>query len=150
MSVRDFQRSKCYGWEDLHVHRRSKGRTSYECAQAAVDYIWGAEGFAHPPRIAELPRQCKCTQASATRLKVLIPREGVETTVLLHELAHSMTSLHDGRSAHHGPRFVGVFMELLSRYAGHDLEELKITARSAGVAFNFDGPVIPRTTNPKE
>ena len=35
---------------------------------------------------------------------------------LLHELAHAMTSTHDGRSDGHGPTFMGLYAQLLTRY----------------------------------
>lgn len=142
MSFRDYQRSKCYSWEDLHVHKRDKSHVLFDQAQSLVDYVWSAEGLKHPPQVKPLPKQCRRVGADATRMIIRIPSEGIKTTILLHEMAHSMTSNHDHESAWHGPRWTGVFMQLLSRYAGFDLNELMITAKSAGVEFNFKGKVI--------
>lgn len=140
--MRDFQQHKCYSWEDLHVHNRDRSVIPFDQVQAIVDYVWQGEGLAHPPKVREMDKRNTTALASADRLGVWVRPEGIKTTHLLHELAHSLTSLHDGRNAAHGPRFVGVFFKLLVKYARFDLCELEYTARSAGVKFNYDGKVI--------
>lgn len=138
----DFQKSKCYSWEDLHVHKRDSSHVPFEHAQGLVNYVWAEEGLRFPPRISALPPQASRVVADASRLEIRINPKGVKTTILLHEISHSLTSTHEGESAAHGERFVGVFMMLLSKYAGFSLPELMYTAKSAGVAFNFKGKVI--------
>lgn len=142
MSRRDYQRSKCYSWEDLHIHNRDKSLVPFAQVQSLVDYIWQAEGLTYPPQVKELAKQATATEASATRLNIWIKPRGIKTTILLHELAHSMTATHDSASAGHGPRWTGVFMMLLAKYAGFNLHELMFTAKSAGIDFNFSGKVI--------
>ena len=139
----DYQRSKCYSWEDIHVHKRDKSRVPFAQAQGLVNYIWEAEGLSYPPQVKALPKQCRRVVADATRTTIRIPESGIKSTILLHEIAHSMT--HDagtGKSAQHNGRWMGVYMQLLAKYAGFDLMELQITAKSAGVDFNNKGKVI--------
>ena len=139
----DFQRSKCYAWEDIHIHRRAKSKTTFNGAQAAVDFIWQAEGLTHPPKIKAISKRASVTVAHANRMEITISEAGIQTTILLHEIAHSMTTdIVSGNNAQHNGRWVGVFMQLLSKYAGFDLNELMFTAKSAGVDFNFKGKVI--------
>ena len=140
--MNDFQRSKCYSWEDLHIHQHDKSLVKFDNAQNLVDYIWKEEGLAHPPRIKKLSPLATKTQAHANRLSVTIPARGIQTTILLHELAHSMTTTHEGRSARHNGRWVGVFIQLLSRYAGFNYHSLWYTAKSAGLEVNIKGKVI--------
>ena len=139
----DFQKAKCYSWEDLHVHRRARSMTSFAQAQDAVNFIWHEEGCEYPPKIKAISKSSVHTVAHANRLSISIPERGIKTTILLHEIAHCLTSTAHGEgSAQHGPRWVGVYMKLLAKYAGFDLNELMVTARSAGVEFNFKGKVI--------
>jgi hypothetical protein len=107
--IRDYQRSACYAWEDRHIHPNDTGTVPLEQVQAIVDYVWRTAGLAYPPKIRPLARAARTFQATATRLWISIPKAGIKSTVLLHEIAHSMTSDAMGeQSHHHGPRFVGV------------------------------------------
>ena len=56
--------------------------------------------------------------------------------MLLHELAHAMTSTAEGDNDGHGPRFVGLYLRLLARHARMPEEELARSLRAAGIAFN--------------
>jgi hypothetical protein len=139
----DYQRSAVYRWEGRHVHPKDTGIVPFEQAQAIVDYVWARAGLTYPPKIRELARNARSTLANADRLTVNIPASGISTTILLHEIAHSMTSdAANGRTHAHRPRFVGVFMRLLcDLIPTFDLDELKRSAMQAGVEFNFDGPI---------
>jgi len=53
--------------------------------------------------------------ADASRLTVRLPARTL-SWCLLHELAHALTSTHDGHSDQHGPVFVGIYVQLLVRY----------------------------------
>jgi hypothetical protein len=67
-----------------------------------------AEGHAPAP-------QARATVADATRLLIRLS----DTTLswcLLNELAHTMSSTHEGESDGHGPRFMGLYAQLLIRY----------------------------------
>jgi hypothetical protein len=86
---------------------------------------------------------CGLGRQSATRLLISIPKAGIKSTVLLHEISHSMTSDAMGeQSHHHGPRFVGVFMRLLCDHIPtFSLDALAAAAKNEAVDFNFDGPI---------
>jgi hypothetical protein len=139
----DYQRSAVYRWEDEHIHPKDTGTVPFDQAQAIVDYVWTRAGLTYPPKIRELARNATRTAANANRLTVNIPGSGISTTVLLHEIAHSLTSgAASDRTHAHRPRFVGVFMRLLcDLIPTFDLDELKRSAMQAGVEFNFDGPI---------
>jgi hypothetical protein len=67
-----------------------------------VDAIWAEMGLCFPPKVEQLPRQARSTVADANRLSIRLP-DTSPSWWLLHELAHAMTSTHDGRSDGHGP-----------------------------------------------
>jgi hypothetical protein len=139
----DYQRSAVYKWEGQYVQPKDTGTVPFEQAQAIVDYVWARSGLTYPPRVRELARNARATLANANRLTINIPANGVSTTVLLHEIAHSMTAdAASDRTHAHRPRFVGVFMRLLcDLIPTFNLDELMASARQAGVEFNFDGPI---------
>ena len=141
--ISDYQRSAFYRWEDKHVHPKDTGTIPFDQAQAIVDYVWARAGLTYPPKIRELGRNARSTIANADRLTVRIPARGISTTVLLHEIAHSMTTDAASERTHaHGPRFVGVLMKLLCDLIPTiNLDELMASARQEGVEFNFDGPI---------
>jgi hypothetical protein len=139
----DYQRSAVYKWEDRHVHHKDTGTVPFDQAQAIVDYVWARSGLSYPPKIRELGRNARCTAANATRLTIKIPARGISSTILLHEIAHSMTTDAASERTHaHGPRFVGVFMRLLcDLIPTFNLDALMASARQESVEFNFDGPI---------
>jgi|SRR5215831_10737710 len=141
--ISDYQRSAVYGWEGRHVHPRDTGTIPFDQAQAIVDYVWTRAGLTYPPKIRELARNARRTAAKADRLTVNIPACGVSSTVLLHEIAHSMTiDAASDRSHAHGPRFVGVFIKLLcDLIPTFSLDELMASARQERVEFSFEGPL---------
>ena len=67
--------------------------------------------------IRPLPRQARRTVARASRTAIEAPDE-LPSWVLLHELAHALTSTAEEKSDGHGPRFTGMYLRLLERYAG--------------------------------
>ena len=62
-----------------------------------------------------LPGQASARQADATRLRLRLP-EALPSWVLLHELAHALTSTAEGTADGHGPCFMGLYLQLLERY----------------------------------
>jgi hypothetical protein len=84
-----------------------------------------------------ISKAARRTLANANRLRIRIPRHGIKTTVLLHEIAHSMTGSVDEPSDH-GPAFVGTFMSLVCHHIRtFSLPQLMDTARSEGIDFNL-------------
>jgi hypothetical protein len=141
----DYQRSAVYRWEAEHVHPKDTGTVPFDEAQTIVDYVWARAGLTYPPKIRELARTARRTMANADRLTISIPATGVSATVLLHEIAHSMTSDAASERSHaHGPRFVGALMKLLcGLIPTFSLDALMVSARQEGIEFNFDGPIHP-------
>jgi hypothetical protein len=133
---------RCYHWEDKHIHARDQSVVPFDQAQSIVDYVWSKAGLTYPPKIRPISKNAKKTRANATRLQIRIPKSGIKTTVLLHEIAHSMTSDALGASDRHGPRFVGVFMRLLCEHIPtFQLTQLMYTAKLESLDFNLDGPI---------
>jgi hypothetical protein len=75
--------------------------------------------------------------ARATRLAVEAPAT-LPSWVLLHELAHAMTSTAEGENDGHGANFVGLYVRLLVRYARLPEPMLAETLAEAGISWNRD------------
>ncbi len=129
---RDHQRSKVYAWEEHFVAPRDPSSIVFAQAQGAVDAIWAEMGLRFPPKVERLPRQARSTVADATRLSIRL-NESNPSWCLLHELAHAMTSTHDGRSDGHGPVFMGLYAQLLIRYLRVPTDALLKSIRLAGI-----------------
>lgn len=132
---------RLYAWEDAEVAPRDRSRVPFAQAQALVDHVWAGEGLRFPPRVRPLPRQARRTVARATRTAIEAPEE-LPSWVLLHELAHALTSTAEEESDGHGARFVGMYLHLLVRYARMDRAALARSLACAGIAFDPD----PRPT----
>jgi hypothetical protein len=126
---------RLYAWEDAEIGPRDASRVPFAQLQALVDHVWAAEGLRFPPRVRPLPRQARGTVARATRLAIEAPAE-LPTWVLLHELAHCLTSTADGGNDGHGPRFVGLYLHLLVRHARMPWDALAASLRAAGIPFD--------------
>jgi hypothetical protein len=112
---RDHQRRKVYLWEEGFVAPRDPSSITFAQAQGIVDAIWAEMGLRFPPKLSPLPRQTRRTEADADRLTIRLPVVS-PSWLLLHELAHAMTSTSDGWSDGHGPAFVGLYVQMLIRY----------------------------------
>jgi hypothetical protein len=53
-----------------------------------------------------------------------------------------MTSTHDGRSDGHGPRFVGLYARMLTRYLRIPTEALLDSLDAAGVEFDIQAEPV--------
>lgn len=133
--VRDYQKSKCYAWEREVIAPKGGAFVAYDDAQNLVNFIWEAEGLKYPPQICRLDPRNTTAEATGGRFEVHI-RDRVQTWVILHELAHSMTSnIHDQTVAHRAP-WVGVYMNLVVKYLGIPLLVLAATATRMGVEYD--------------
>jgi hypothetical protein len=101
-----------------------------------VDAIWADLGLRFPPKVERLPRQARCTVADATRLSIRLPQSG-PSWLLLHELAHALSSTHDGVSGGHGPVFMGLYAQVLVRYLRVPIEELRQSLAAAGIEVDL-------------
>jgi hypothetical protein len=137
MARRDSQRSRLYAWEDRTIGTLDQTEIGFAAAQGMVDAIWAELGLAFPPKVEKLPRQARAVLADASRLRLRLP-EHFPSWWLLHELAHCMTSTHDGESDQHGPLFVGIYLQLLTRYLRVPQADLLHSLRAAGISVQPD------------
>ena len=135
MSVADPQRRKVYAWEDREVAPRDQSLVPYARLQGLVDHVWVQEGLSWAPLVRPLTKKARRTVARATRLAIEAPEE-LASWVLLHELAHCMSSTADAYSDGHGPIFVGLYLKLLCDYARMPREELEASLRKARIEWD--------------
>ena len=131
----DYQKTRCYRWEGVNMAPLGQSEVALENAQAFVDHIWSGEGLQYPPRVS-LMNHSTTVGASANRLEIFVPPV-VKTWILIHEIAHSMSSTFDGASCGHGPTWVGLYIKLACKYMGGDMLTLMTSARRAGVDFDI-------------
>lgn len=136
MSGRDRQRARVYAWEDRVVAPHGPDLIPFAAAQVMVDAIWAEMGLRWPPKVERLPGQATVRQADATRLRLRLP-EALPSWVLLHELAHAMTSTAEGGTDGHGPRFMGLYLQLLERYLRLPAVSLLPSLREAGIKVDL-------------
>ncbi|WP_239479398.1 SprT-like domain-containing protein [Lichenicola cladoniae] len=136
MTGRDEQRSRVYAWEDEMVVPRDPSLIAYGAAQGMVDAIWSELGLRYPPRVEPLPKQATTRMADGSRLTLRLPAQ-TPSWCLLHELAHALTSTHDGHSDQHGPVFAGIYVQLLVRYLRLPQPWLLATLESADVQVDM-------------
>lgn len=130
-SARD---ARVYAWENRVVAPLDRSVVPFAQMQAIVDHVWTGEGLRWPPRM-RLRKATRATLATGSRLAIEAP-ESLPSWILLHEIAHAMTSAADGAGDGHGADFVGVYVGLLVRYARMDADMLAESLRSAGIAWN--------------
>jgi hypothetical protein len=133
--TRDRQRARVYAWEDAQVAPHGQDLLPFAAAKPMVDAIWAEMGLRYPPAVEPLPRQSRRLHADANRLRLRLP-ERWPSWLLLHELAHAMTSTHDGISDGHGPRFMGLYLRMLERYLRLPLSTLAASLAEAGIEWD--------------
>ena len=138
---RDRQRSKVYAWEERFVAPCDPTLITFAQAQGMVDAIWAEMGLRFPPKVEPLPRQARATVADANRLSIRLA-ETSPSWWLLHELAHAMTSTHDGRSDGHGRKFMGLYAQLLTRYLRIPTDALLKSLLAAGIEIDMQARPI--------
>jgi hypothetical protein len=132
-SARD---ERLYAWENRVIAPLERSQVPFEHMQAIVDHVWSTEGLKWPPRM-RARKATKATLATGSRLAIEAPAS-LPTWILLHEIAHAMTSTADGGGAGHGPDFVGVYVRLLVRYCRLDQGILAKTLATAAIKWNPD------------
>ena len=144
--ARDSQRQRLYAWEDRVVAPHGGAPLPFAAAQGMVDAIWAELGLRYPPRVEPLPSQATRRMADANRLRLRLPAE-FPPWVLLHELAHTLSSTHDGASDGHGPIFTGLYVQLLERYLRLPSAMLMASLEEAGLRAEPSArPVFLETT----
>ena len=147
---RDRQRTKVYTWEERFVAPLDPSSIAFAQAQGMVDTIWAEMGLRFPPKVEPLPRQARSTVADANRLTIRLA-DVSPSWWLLHELAHAMSTTHDGQSDGHGAVFMGLYARLLVRYLRVPINALITSLKADGIAaemqaepiFVDDQPVSP-------
>ncbi len=149
MASRDCQRGLVYAWENRVIAPRDSSLVPFTSARAMVDAIWAELGLRFPPKVEPLPRQARIMLADASRLRIRLA-ERIPSWCILHELAHAMTTTHDGVSDGHGPLFMGVYVRMLGRYMRFRREVLLDSLEQAGIAVEagaspvfVDGSMAP-------
>ncbi|WP_458097774.1 hypothetical protein [Roseomonas sp. WA12] len=115
MKPRDAQRARVYAWEEEAVVPHGQAPIPFTAVQGMVDAIWVEIGLRWPPKVEPLPPQARRLQGTGSRLVLRLP-DPVPAFLLFHELAHALSSSADGKTDGHGPRFVGLYLQLLTRY----------------------------------
>jgi len=133
--VGDYQQKRVYAWERKHIAHTDTVKISIETAEQIVNYVWAEEGLQHPPKV-EYIRDKRARSATGSRLKVRFPDGLLYSWIVLHELAHSMTSNVDGASNQHGSLFMKVYIKLLHKYQRMDYLMLIATAKMDNVDVN--------------
>lgn len=141
MSGRDFQKSKVYGWEKNHIAPFDKQKIAFENIAMIVDYVWKNEGYFYPPKVHPIAKQHTSAQATGIRDRLEFQPYGNYTWIILHELAHTLTSDIEGDHDGHGPKFVGVYMHLVNKYIGINILALMASANDCGVKFDLNAKV---------
>ena len=135
--IRDHQRGRVYAWEERFVAPRDSSSVAFPQAQGMVDAIWADMSLRFPPKVVHLPRQARTTVADATRLLIRLT-DTTSSWCLLHELAHAMSSTHEGDSDRHGPRFMGLYAQMLIRYLRVPPDVLGRSLHDAGIEVDMD------------
>ncbi|MDP9095338.1 MAG: hypothetical protein M3N26_02075 [Pseudomonadota bacterium] len=133
----DRQRARVYAWEDTVVTASERSVIPFALTQGIVDAIWSELGLLYSPKVERLPSQARRLQADGSRLRLRFP-EITPSWLLLHELAHALSSAADGTSDGHGPDFMGLYIQLLARYLRLPAAGLIRSAVDAGIAVHPD------------
>lgn len=132
---RDFQKSKVYAWERQHVSPRDRSKVPFGALQGMVDAIWADLGLLYPPEVQPMPKTAKRVLATGCRMTLRFP-EQTPSWVVLHEIGHALASDIDGNTDHHGPIYVGHYLNLLERYMPQIPQSyLMLTLQQAGIEF---------------
>lgn len=114
MQKRDFQKNALYAWEREFIAPKDISPIHFSKAQSCVDYVWKEMGLNHPPQVIELAAQNKYAAARGGRFQIHL-KENTKTWIILHELAHAMTSNMDETDGH-GEDFVGMYYKLIEKF----------------------------------
>jgi hypothetical protein len=129
---RDKQKQAVYDWEKTNIALHDTTKVPFDQIEKLVKFIWTMEGYEYPPQVIPLPKQCSKAAGDATRTTIRF-KETTYTWIVIHEVAHSLTSNADGTSNHHGALFMGLYCQLAARYLRLSFDELATSAEQAGL-----------------
>jgi hypothetical protein len=135
MAARDHQRARVYAWEDRVVAPLDPTTLPFAAGRGLVNAIWVEMGLHFPPAVERMPAQATTRLADASRITIRLPAH-TPSWCILHELAHAMTTTHDGVSDGHGAVFMGMYVRLLVRYMRLDGAWLRTSLDAAGIAVD--------------
>jgi len=139
--MEDKQKQRCYLWEMLHVHPYDTKLIPFHQITSIVDYVWTQEGLLFPPKVEILSKSKSWAKGCRTELLFRIDKLP-NTSVILHELSHSMTFDHNMNGNHHGALFMGIYIQLLKRYMNMDSFKLIKSAEDLGLKVKIDAKPI--------
>ncbi len=131
---RDVQREKAYAWERVVLHRleTNKKLTTPEIQRLAHRVVITYQ----MPSLIHVARVTHNRGHALANHTIQLPDFAHTKVYALHELAHSVQSLYEGRwsvMAGHGPEWLRTFIELLNRYKVMSKRELLRSARHYGL-----------------
>lgn len=138
-TLRDAQQNRAYDWERMYIAKHDVQKVPFNQIKFVVDYMWKGEGLEHPPIVSPLPKPYGNVEADSTRLELRF-KPFTNTWVIIHELAHSMTSMATGLSNYHGELWLGRYMQLLYKYLKIPMDYLQSTALQSGLRFDCNPP----------
>ena len=140
----DSQKSRVYAWERNVVAPFDKAPIhSFELIEKIVKYVWEREGLKYPPLVKEMPKQKHASgDGERTCVRFQLP---TFNWIILHEVSHAMGGDIGGRNNQHGAIFMGLYIQLLSRYLKMDFQKLAASAEGCGLHVKLDArPVFLR------
>lgn len=161
-SMRDFQRSRVYRWEDslpLDHMSISKRRCSFRrCKELIAQAVQLYDLPEIPVMQPTNPRQSTAMYCEFHSFDsefrgdgiILLPKNFWRFDIALHEVAHYIVAarFHRREDCDHGPVFVRVYMHLLQSIAGADIKVLEQWATWHGLKFSRlkrYAPIIPQS-----
>jgi hypothetical protein len=133
---RDNQKSALYRWENHVVGPRAPRTIKFEDAQTFVNGIFICEGLLYPPKVELISKRATKVWATGSR-QILQLRPVTPAWVILHELAHAITTEVDKSEEGHGPDFVGIYIKLLDKYCGIPLPLSMYTLQNTKIEYNL-------------
>ena len=128
MKIRDFQQQRLYDLEGDHHHYGRKAVViSLADAVELVRTIWQRWAISRPPTIhfRRPKRGRRGGSGGYGRINLTVKNETVALATVLHELGHCLAGADHG----HGPKFAGIYLDLLDRYSDIDVAEMRARNR---------------------
>lgn len=133
---RDYQKTALYRWEDEYIRPRSKRVIERKDAQTFIDGVFLCERLLYPPKVEPMPKQATTILATGNRHVIQLP-EALPAWVIVHELAHTLTSEVEHNFEGHGPDYVGIYIKMLDKYCDIPLALSMFTLTKTKVRYNL-------------